>query len=241
MIRKIQFTPGSYYHIYNRSNDERSIFLDEKDYARFLFLILFYQASVPLYNLGLQTSYFVKHSMFNISAKTLQNIIMARRVELNSFAIMPNHFHLFLQEKDKKGISFYLQRIQNGYAKYFNAKHAKRGHLFQGAFRAVPVETDEQLLYLSAYIHRNPREIAEWKDKEAKYPWSSYQDFIGKNRWNELLRPNIILDHFSGAKDYYEFVETSTAKIKPSELKTFAKDFFLEDVRHRMSNISSDV
>ncbi len=217
MLRKIKFIPGSYYHICNRSNDEKSIFFDEKDYARFLFLILFYQAPVPFYNLGRQVFHFVKHRMFNISPDIVKKILATRRVELNSFAIMPNHFHLLVQEKIEKGISSYLQRIQNGYAKYFNTKYAKRGHLFQGAFRAVPVETNEQLLYLSAYIHRNPRELEEWENKEVNYLWSSYQDFTKQNRWGELLKPGIILDQFSNSDTYYDFVKTSTAKLKEKE------------------------
>lgn len=225
-MRKIQFIPNSYYHVCNRSNDERSMFLDEKDYARLLFSILFYQAPVPFYNLGRQTSCFVRHSMFNISSDILKKVVATRRVELNIFTIMPNHFHLLLQEKSKKGISLYLQRLQNGYAKYFNTKYKKRGHLFQGAFRAIPVETDEQLLYLSAYIHRNPRELKEWKRKETEYPWSSYQDLIGKNRWGELLRPNIILNQFSNTGAYHKFVETSTAKIQPGEFPI--ENLFLE-------------
>lgn len=216
-MRKIKFIPGSYYHIYNRSNDEKSIFLDKKDYARFLFSILFYQSSVPFYNLGRQASYFVRRSVFNILPDVVRKVITERMVELNSFAIMPNHFHLLVQEKIEKGISSYLQRIQNGYAKYFNTKYVKRGHLFQGAFRAVPVETDEQLLYLSAYIHRNPRELEKWENKEVDYSWSSYQDLVKQNRWGELLKPGIILDQFSNSDTYYDFLKTSTAKFKLKE------------------------
>lgn len=216
-MRKIQFVPNSYYHVCNRSNNKQPIFLDEKDYARFLFSVLFYQSPIPFYNLGRQSSHFVKHSVFNISSDTIEKVISTRKIELNIFTIMPNHFHLLVQEKSKGGISSYLQRLQNGYAKYFNAKYKKQGHLFQGAFRAVPIETDEQLIYLSAYMHRNPRELREWKNKELEYPWSSYQDLVNKNRWGELLKPSIILDQFSGAKDYYKFVETSTAKLQTDE------------------------
>ena len=219
-MRKIQFFPESYYHICNRSNDERPIFLDERDYARFLFLILFYQIPIPFHNIGHQISYFIKHSMFNMTPQLMENIKAKRRVELNAFAIMPNHFHLFVQEKEEKGISRYLQRVQNGYAKYFNAKYKKRGHLFQGYFRAVSVETDEQLLYLSAYIHRNARDIKEWKNRECDYPWSSYQDCVKKNRWGQLLIPNIILDQFSSKASYRKFVDTSTAKLKQGRLPT---------------------
>jgi len=217
-----------YYHICNRSNDESSIFLDERDYSRFLFFILVYQAPFPFYNIGRQSSYFFKHSQFNIPKETIRQIINKRIAELNAFTIMPNHFHILAQEKtdNNSGIPRYLQRIQTGYAKYFNAKYGKRGHLFQGSFRAVCVETNEQLLYLSAYLHRNPRELKEWKDKEVNYPWSSYQDFVKNNRWGELLKPDIILDQFSGINEYYKFIETSTAKLQLKE--SSVKDFFLE-------------
>jgi len=227
-MRKIKFIQNSYYHICNRSNNESDIFFDEKDYARFLFSIIFYQAPVSFYNLGRQSSYFIKHSMFNVPEEISEKIVLARRVGLNNFTIMPNHFHLLVQEKTKGGVSSYLQRLQSGYAKYFNTKYKKRGHLFQGAFRAVPVETDEQLLYLSAYIHRNPRELTEWKNKEVDYPWSSYQDLAKSNRWGELLKPDVVLNQFSDTNSYYKFIETNTAKIKPGEFKPIIKSLLLE-------------
>ncbi|OHA64038.1 MAG: hypothetical protein A2842_01730 [Candidatus Wildermuthbacteria bacterium RIFCSPHIGHO2_01_FULL_48_25] len=102
--------------------------------------------------------------------------------------------------------------METAYAKYFNTKYEKRGHLLQGVFRAVPVKTDPQLLYLSAYIHRNPRGLPQWKNKELEYPWSSYQDYAKKNRWGELLVPDIVLNQFSTTQSYQDFVETSTAK-----------------------------
>lgn len=217
-MRKVQFSPGSYYHICNRSNDERTIFLDQKDYTRFLFYILFLQAPIPLSNPARHASYFLKYSKFNIPQDKLNQVVAARKVELGAFAIMPNHFHIFVQEKKEKGISWYLHRIQDGYAKYFNIRYEKRGHLFQGTFRAVPVETDEQLLYLSAYIHRNPRGLKEWENREHGYPWSSYQDCIGENRWGELLVSNIFLNQFSSKESYREFVDTSTAKLHTGKL-----------------------
>src|SRR3989344_3990556 len=168
MIRKFKFAQNNYYHICNRSNDESRIFIDERDYGRFLFFILAYQAPLSFYNIGRQSSYFLKYSQFNIHEETLRQIVAKRIVELNIFTVMPNHFHLLVQEKtdNGNGISNYLQRVQTGYAKYFNAKYKKQGHLFQGAFRAIPVETDEQLLYLSAYINCTPRALEAGKESE---------------------------------------------------------------------------
>lgn len=230
-MRKFKFSENLYYHICNRSNDESTIFFDERDYARFLFFILYRQASLPLYNLGRCISYFEKYKRFNVVETVASRIIAQREVELNAFAIMPNHFHLVVQERTRtgEGIPLYLQRIETGYAKYFNAKYKKRGHLFQGRFRAVPIETDEQFLYLSAYIHRNPRALQAWKNKEITYPWSSYQDFTKRNRWEEFLKPGIILDHFPHAEAYRVFVATSTAKLQPGE-SPLDEDLLLESI-----------
>ena len=98
-MRKFKFSENSYYHICNRSNDESTIFSDERDYARFLFLILHCQASLVFYNLGRYMSYFKKYKDFNIANEIVLQIVAKRKVALGEFTIMPNHFHLVVQEK----------------------------------------------------------------------------------------------------------------------------------------------
>ena len=73
-----------------------------------------------------------------------------------------------------------MQRILNAYTKYFNAKYKKTGHLFQGPFKAVHIERNEQLLHLSAYIHRNPREIKGWKNREHLYFFQAIKIILKK-------------------------------------------------------------
>ncbi|MEK7576008.1 MAG: transposase [Patescibacteria group bacterium] len=162
-------------------------------------------------------SNFVKSSAFNISGEKLEKIIKNRYVELINFSMMPNHFHLITHEMKENGISKYMQRILTAYSKYFNTKYKKSGHLFQGPFQIVHIKNNEQLLHLSAYIHRNPREIKEWKNKEYKYPWSSYQDCIGENRWDELFKHQIITEQFSNPNEYKDFIETSGTKLQLDE------------------------
>jgi putative transposase len=211
-MRRDKFAPGEYFHIFNRGNNKQNIFSGQKDWARLLFLILYFQSPVNFNNLGRQTSFFVKHRVFNIFDAVRKEVIEKRYVELISFALMPNHFHLILHELEKDGISRFMQRILNAYAKYFNAKYDKVGHLFQGPYKAVHIENNEQLLYLSTYIHRNPREIKDWRNREADYPWSSYQDYIIENRWDKLLMTDIITNQFSNKQEYRNFTKTSPAK-----------------------------
>lgn len=217
-MRKVKFATNEYYHIYNRGNDKKLIFLDENDYARFLFLTLYCQGKYPFYNISRYASYLVKHRVFNIEEKILSRILESRIVDLVEFSLMPTHFHFLLYERIDGGISRYMQRILNAYTKYFNTKYGRNGHLFQGPFNAVYIETNEQLLHLSAYIHRNPRELEEWKDKEHLYFWSSYQDYAGRNRWQELLKCEKILVQFKDSKEYQNFVDSSGIKEKESEI-----------------------
>jgi len=214
VMRKTRITIGEYYHIYNRGNDKQNIFLDARDWIRFLFLILYFQSPVVFYNISRPVSNFVRHRVFNIPADEIEKIVKNRTVKLVSFALMPNHFHLIVHEFKEGGISQYMQRVLNAYTKYFNAKYKKTGHLFQGPFHSVHIKDNEQLLHLSAYIHRNPREIKQWKNKECQYPWSSYQDLIAQNRWGNLLNHEIITGQFSNQKEYKDFIETSGTKTK---------------------------
>jgi len=211
-MRKIKICEGEYYHIYNRGVDKKDIFIDKRDYARFLFCVLFFQSPLSLVNPPSYINYFIGHSVFNISQKIKKQIISDKYVELVSFIFMPNHFHLIVKEKVAGGISQYMQRIQNSFTKYFNTKYKKNGHLFQGPYQIVYIEDDEQLLYLSSYIHRNCRVLNGWKNKEEKYPWSSYSDFLGPNRFGGLLEPEIIMSEFNNAGDYKIEVQNSGAK-----------------------------
>ena len=205
--------PGEYYHVYNRGVGKKILFHSKPDYTRFLFLILYFQSPITFPQVGRYVDEFVKHPMLD----NMQEIINKRSVEVVSFCIMPNHFHLTLKEEKEGGIALYMQRILNAYAKYYNTKYENSGHVFQGAYKLVHIDNEGQLRHLSAYIHKNPREISEWRDKYEEYPWSSYQDFIEDNRFGKLLVPDIMMGEF-GKNDYKEFVRTSLAKLIEGEI-----------------------
>ena len=207
-MRKVRFAPGEYYHIYNRGNNKQNIFRDERDRWRFLFLILYLQSLISFIHVTRFVNYFVQHRVLDKSTMKPEE----KHVEVVGFCLMPNHFHLIIHELKEGGISRYMQKVLNAYTKYFNTKYESSGHLFQGPFQAVHVRDNEQLLYLSAYIHRNPRELKGWKNKEYTFFWSSYQDYVGENRWGKELESDIILKQFSGRAEYKTFVEESGAK-----------------------------
>ncbi len=215
MQRNGIFAPGEHYHLLGRGNYKQETFHDWDDYARFLFLILYFQFQGPLHNITDLARSFAEHLRNPANRAPNPLAIVGNRtrlIKLVGFTLMANHYHLAVEELEEGGISKYMQRILNSITKYHNTRYEKAGHLFQGAFKAVHQETNEQVLHLSAYIHRNPRELPEWRDREILYPWSSYQDYVGNNRWGDLLVPNIILDQFDSKQAYKAFVESSPAK-----------------------------
>ncbi|MBU0999298.1 transposase [Patescibacteria group bacterium] len=205
---------NEYYHIYNRGVGKKIILKDDRDRARFLFLILYFQTENNFPQISRIISSYVKHRVFDIKS----DLTTKKFVELTGFALMPNHFHLIVKEIKERGIGKYMQRVLNSYTKYFNARYGVSGHLFEGPYKAVHVESNEQLLHLSAYVHLNSRELNEWRRKEESFPWSSYQDYVKENRWGSLLETGIIIEQFKNRKEYKSFVETSGAKEIKDEL-----------------------
>lgn len=211
-MRNVHIAPGEYYHIFNRGMAKQTIFHNNADRMRFLFLLLYFQSPVPVQNIARLVKL-----MPWIGDDLREKVIKKRFVELTSFCLMPNHFHLIVKEVEESGIARYMQRVLNAYTKYYNTKYNKSGHLFQGPYKAVHVKNNKQLLHLSAYVHRNPRELKEWFNKEHAYQWSSYQDFVEDNRFNKLLATDIVLGQFKNKSEYNKFIKTSPAKMFKNE------------------------
>ncbi|MCK5509237.1 MAG: hypothetical protein KAI50_12055 [Desulfobacterales bacterium] len=85
------------------------------------------------------------------------------------------------------------------YAAYFNRKHQRKGHLFQGRFKSILVDADEYLKHLSRYIHLNPVH-AKIVETSAEYSWSSYSSFIGKAKAPGWLETGWLLSQFGRKK-----------------------------------------
>lgn len=221
MSTKRLVAPGEYYHVFNRGVHSNGIFKDKGDWGRFLFNILYLQSPHLFKNIPRLTEGFTPEIGFSVPDEDIETVLEERSVELVAFALMPNHFHLLVREVEEGGIANYMQRVSLSYTHYFNTKYKTSGHLFQGRYKSVHIKTDTQLLYLSTYIHRNPRELPLWKKKEFEYPWSSLQDFTAANRWGGLIVPEIITGQFNltGNSNYADFVRTSTAKLLDGELE----------------------
>lgn len=95
---------------------------------------------------------------------------------LYSYVLMPNHVHLLL-EVVQIPLAKIIQALHTGYTQYFNRRHRRVGHLFQGRYRAIVCDRDAYLLVLSRYIHLNPVRAGLVEDP-GHYPWSSFRAIV---------------------------------------------------------------
>ncbi len=187
MRRKIPLVTGNTYHVCAKSIAGFKIFNAEADYLRMLSGIRFFRTRRP----GQSLSWLLRNDPGRI-AQLDTEAVGSRRVQLIAYCIMSTHFHLLLRQKEDGGISAYLSHLQNSYARYFNIKHRRKGHLWEAAFKNVQVETDEQALHTARYIHLNPvtaslcAEPGEWK-------FSSWLEYLGKACASDRLCE---FDHF---------------------------------------------
>jgi putative transposase len=163
--RNIPFINGQFYHIYNRGVEKRNIFAEIKDFERLLIALEYYQYQGPKPKLS---DY--------LDPKTPKPKLTNKIVEIICYCFMPNHFHIALKQLEDGGIFEFISKVSNSYTKYYNTKYHRVGPLFQGEFKAVFVESDEQLLHLTRYIHLNPlsnflvNDLSDWH-------WSSYFEY----------------------------------------------------------------
>lgn len=190
--RQVILANDEIYHVFNRGVEERIIFSDKRDYDRFAKTFIYYQKSgvPPRFSLNKK----IPHEVF---------VKLSNLVEIIAYCLMPTHFHFVLKQKKENGISQFLSQVVNSYTRYFNTRHKRKGHLFQGPFKAIRVENDEQLMHLSRYIHLNPS--VDYLVKNLKeYEHSSYLEYLTSQRG--ICQKSIVLSLFPSPKVYEKFV-----------------------------------
>lgn len=115
---------------------------------------------------------------------------------VHAYCLMGNHFHLLVGTPEPN-ISEGMQWLNGVYAQGFNRIHGRIGHLFQDRFQAVLVERDDQLVWLLAYIARNPVR-AGLATAPQRYRWSSYREAAGYRRAAPYLDLGVIVTYFGG-------------------------------------------
>lgn len=211
-LRKVNFVPGEYYHIYNRGNSKQKIFNDEKDYEHFIHLLYL---SNTTRNVTVRD---ISREKFTFDRETLL-------VNIGAYCLMPNHFHLLINESVEGGVSKFMQKLTTAYVMYYNKKYNRTGSLFEGKFKSQHAGYDIYLKYLFSYIHLNPIKLIDnnWKEDGiknkkvtleylSKYKYSSYFDYMGVDRLqNKILNtesfPKYFPTHESFKNEIFDWIK----------------------------------
>jgi putative transposase len=198
---------GNYFHVYNRGVEKRKVFSNRHDYERFVLCLREFNnhdSFVEIRELVGADDPF--------SGNPISGEISGERdklVEIVAYCLNPNHYHLLLKEVREGGVAKFMQRVGIGYTNYFNKKNNRSGVLFQGKYKKVEVKSNEQLLYLSAYVNAN--HYIHKIDEFDNWEYSSFFDYLGQ-RENGWCNTDPILKQFkSNRKDYKKFcLDTSS-------------------------------
>ena len=215
------FSEGEFYHLYNRGTEKRKVFMREADYQRFLALLFLCNGSIAV-DLKLQG-----RTLFELASINKGESI----VDICAYCLMPNHFHLLLREKQKGGISHFMQKLITGYTMYFNKRYDRNGGLFQGKFKAKHADDDRYLSYLFAYVHLNPVALVEkdWREKGIVnrkgaevflkgYALSSFLDYAGDERLESAIINKNALPDYAETRRGFERLVTDWLDYKKSVL-----------------------
>ena len=215
-MRNFNFQTGEYYHIYNRGVDKRNIFMDEKDYTRFIRSMSEFNNIDPIGSLYRKDYEDRKKK----EAKGVQhpigcwtpnqpkpNLLTPDKfnkhlVEFICYSLLPNHYHFLIKQLVSGGISEFMKRISGGYTNYFNRKNNRSGSLFEGNYKAILVKKYSHFLRLAVYINCNS-EVHRIRKAE-NWPWSSYLDYVNK-RNGSLCNKKMILNEFRNIKEFKNF------------------------------------
>ena len=212
MKRREKLIVGEYYHIFNRGVEKRSIFNNPNDYLRFLDSMIFFNTEKP--------GWAVK----NLRQSGVEDRPRSeeRLVDIVAYCLNSNHFHFILKENKENGITTFMKKICTGHAMYFNKKYERSGVLLQGRFKSVHINSNDLLLYLSAYVNCNSQ-IHAIKNAE-KYPWCSFPEYLGADGIG--CQKNVITEQFRNINEYNDFCLEKVVGMK--ERKNMEK-FNLED------------
>jgi REP element-mobilizing transposase RayT len=114
---------------------------------------------------------------------------------LHAYCLMSNHYHL-LVETPQGGISRGMRSVNGRYTQWFNHRHERTGHLFEGRFRSVLVQKESHLLELVRYIVLNPVR-AKLAERAADWRWSSYRATVGREEGPAWLERDWTLRQFA--------------------------------------------
>ncbi len=215
------------YHLLNHSIEGRDLFLDSQDYARFIHNLYEFNDTRSADNL---------HRLFDSGMKDLRGLsfrrVREKLVEIHGWCLMKDHYHLLISELIEGGLAKFMMKVNVGYAKYYNERYKRHGHLFQGKTKKILIENEPHFLYILHYLHLNPLDYltgaTKWRERDkgtiknaketlaylGEYRWSSYLDYCGKKNFPSILTKDLFGNAFENYQEAIkEYLKDSEAAL----------------------------
>lgn len=170
------------YHVYNRGANRAHIFRSAVDYREFVQCL---------------KRYLDGRGQADRSGRRYTDL--SERVEVIAYCLMPNHFHLIIRQLVNGGMAELMKRAMTGYSMYFNARYGRSGRLFEGPYRAAPIEDPHYARAAIAYVHANHPQGPGW-------PMCSHAEFVGE-RESDWLATDVGLRVFGGRAGYMRHMD----------------------------------
>lgn len=217
------------YHVFSRAVEGRPIFQTDSDCYRFIFQMYVTNHGTPAPNLHRRD--IIKAAQALLRGEDIPKTFFTKAhtplVQFLSFVQVVNHYHFLLLPSTEDGIAKYMQKLNTAFARYFNLKYARKGRLFEGPYKMVPIKSEAQLDAIIRYINvKNPLDVHQpgWRESGLnneeiaweflrQYPFSSFSDIFG-NRKSKLLVQGSIKDQYLdresiyGKRSYREFLRS---------------------------------
>lgn len=123
-----------------------------------------------------------------------------------AFCLMPNHYHFLIRQESEIQIYRLFNHAYISYAKYYNNRYNRKGHIFRSPLQHIYVSTKTYLIQLCKYIHLNPV-YANLVDKPEDWQYSNYLEWINKRK-SQFFKENIHKIYFPDPQDYINYVNS---------------------------------
>jgi putative transposase len=204
------------YHVLGKAVEGKEIFDPEENRARFVFQMYAANIGKPVINV-------YRRDIFQISNAILKGEEIPKGfvqeeheplVNLFSFVLDKDRYHLGLVPVKKDGIPIYMQKLNLGFAKYYNLKNKRVGTLFEGRFKATPILNPLQLQSVVRYINIKKVLDSQTQKNLPEYPYSSFPDLFGTRNSHLLSKESratllelLPEEFFAQKQDYASDVE----------------------------------
>jgi len=212
IYKRPQLVNNEIYHVVSRAVGDTVVFDDENDFYRGIF-------SIYEFNNSNYVSIWKRRREIKLEKRQRPTLPDYKKmderdrfVDVLAFSFMPNHLHLILKQIKDNGITEFMKKVGGGYAKYFNEKYKRQGHLFN-KFRAVHIKDNNQLKNTFVYVHANLISLIEpgWKEKGIENPERvkgflennkrhSYPDYLGKKSFSSVTQRDLLLKVMDGVE-----------------------------------------